>query len=57
MTQCDDCIHLAYDEQCDEYYCEMELDEDEVSRLIEGRLNDCPFYCGGNSDYYLSRKQ
>ena len=57
MNQCEDCIYYAYDEEADEAYCEMELDEDEVYRLLEGKRNDCPFYQSGSSDYYLSRKQ
>lgn len=57
--KCDDCIHLAYDEQTDEEYCEMEaeLDEDELGRLLRGDNAACPFYRGGSSDYFLSGRQ
>lgn len=58
-TKCDDCVHLAYDEELDEDYCEMmqELDEDELARLLGGESAACPFYRGGNSDYFLSGRQ
>ena len=29
-TQCDTCWYYDYDEEYDEYYCMMDLDEDEV---------------------------
>lgn len=54
---CDDCIHCAYDEEYDCWYCEQELDEDEMSRFLSRQLTSCPFYRGGDSDYYLSGKQ
>lgn len=57
IPKCDDCIHLAYDDELDEEYCEMELDEDELGRLLRGDDAACPFYRGGNSDYFLSGRQ
>ena len=33
-TQCDTCWYYDYDEEYDEYYCMMDLDEDEVYRIF-----------------------
>lgn len=54
---CDDCIYLSYDEEYDSYFCEQELDEDEMERFLHRRLLSCPFYHPGQSDYYLAGKQ
>ena len=32
-TECETCWYYDYDEEFDEYYCMMDLDEDEVYRL------------------------
>ncbi|MBQ1603545.1 MAG: hypothetical protein II045_02365 [Oscillospiraceae bacterium] len=56
-SNCEDCIYYSYDEEYDSYYCEQELDEDEMVRFLERRNNACPFYHSGESDYYLSGRQ
>ena len=33
-TECDTCWYYDYDEEYDEYYCMMDLDEDEYYRVI-----------------------
>ena len=33
-TLCESCWHYDYDEEYDEYYCMMDLDEDEVYRIF-----------------------
>ena len=32
-TECETCWYYDYDEEYDEYYCMMDLDEDEVYRI------------------------
>ncbi len=54
---CEDCIYYSYDEEDDSYYCEQQLDEDEMASFLRGGLKGCPFYHGGQSDYYLAGKQ
>lgn len=54
---CEDCMYYTYDEEFDDYSCEQDLDEDEMVRFLARELTSCPFYHGGNSDYYLSGKQ
>lgn len=56
MAICDDCVHFDYDEEMDSYYCNMDLDEDEMERFLRGRKQACPFYRRGG-DYDLAHKQ
>lgn len=57
ISICEDCVYYSYDEEDDTYYCEQQLDEDEMSGFLRGKLTSCPFYHGGQSDYYLAGKQ
>ena len=41
-TECDTCWYYDYDEEYDEYYCMMDLDEDEVYRIMNSRSQHCP---------------
>lgn len=54
---CDDCIYYSYDDELDAYFCEQDLDEDEMERFLHRHLASCPFYHPGQSDYYLAGKQ
>lgn len=53
---CESCWHYDYDEEYDEYYCMMDLDEDEVYRIFGSKQSRCPYYRQGD-DYTLSRRQ
>ena len=53
---CETCWHYDYDEEYDEYYCMMDLDEDEVYRYFASKQSRCPFYRQGD-DYTLARRQ
>jgi len=55
-TQCDTCWYYDYDEEYDEYYCMMDLDEDEVCRILFSPGSRCPYYRQGD-DYTLARRQ
>ena len=56
MDLCDTCWYFDYDEEYDEYYCMMDLDEDEVYRFFSSRQCRCPYYRQGD-DYTLARRQ
>ena len=56
VNECDTCWYFDYDEEYDEYYCMMDLDEDEYYRVISSPSAHCPFYRQGD-DYTLARKQ
>ena len=55
-NECETCWHFDYDEEYDEYYCKMDLDEDEVYRLYAQPKAHCPYYRQGD-DYTLARRQ
>ncbi len=55
-TECDTCWYYDYDEEYEEYYCMMDLDEDEYYRIFVSRTQRCPFYRQGD-DYTLARRQ
>jgi len=55
-NECETCWHYDYDEEMDEYYCKMDLDEDEVYRLYTNPKRRCPYYRRGD-DYTLARRQ
>ena len=53
--ECDTCWYWDYDEEYDEYYCMMDLDEDETARFIRGDFESCPYYRSGD-EYTIVRK-
>ena len=55
-TVCESYWHYDYDEEFDEFYCRMELDEDEYRRVFSNPQGRCPYYQKGD-DYYLPRHQ
>ena len=55
-TICETCWHYDYDEEYDEYYCMMDLDEDEVCSIFTQPHQRCPYYRQGD-DYTLARRQ
>ena len=54
-TECESCWYYDYDEEFEEYYCMMDLDEDEVYRIMTSRSQHCPYYRQGD-DYTLARR-
>ena len=44
MTSCDSCVYNVYDEDDEEYYCEVDMDEDDAARLMQGHYKECPYY-------------
>lgn len=55
-NECETCWYYDYDEEYDEYYCMMDLDEDEVYRMYTSPTPHCPYYRQGD-DYTLARRQ
>ena len=43
VNECDTCWYFDYDEEYDEYYCMMDLDEDEYYRVVTSPSGRCPF--------------
>lgn len=55
-SSCETCMYYEYDEEYEYYTCQMNLDEDEMGRFIQGTSYDCPYYRNGN-EYTIVRKQ
>lgn len=53
---CELCANYVYDDEDDEYYCDVNLDEDEFMRLIENNYKQCPYYRNGD-EYSVVRHQ
>ena len=53
---CDTCTYYAYDEDYECYVCDMDLDEDDMVRFLQGNTNSCPYYQNGD-EYRVVRHQ
>ena len=56
MALCDECAYNEYDETDEEWYCSVDMDEDDYYRLISGNTKDCPFFKNGD-EYAVVRHQ
>ncbi len=54
--QCESCLYYLYDEEYDEYYCAVQLDEDEMERFLSDHFQNCPYY-RLDDEYQTVRKQ
>lgn len=55
-VNCETCSNYIYDEEYDEYYCQMDLDEDEYGRMAFSSQYRCPYYKFAN-EYEVVWKQ
>lgn len=55
-TKCETCVYYSYNEEYDDYICEMDLDEDEMVRFLSARADACPYWRPGD-DYRTARRQ
>ena len=42
MDKCETCVWYVYDEDYDDYICDMDLDEDELARFLAADTRSCP---------------
>ena len=56
MDNCETCAYYAYDDEWECYVCEMNIDEDEYARLMQGHYKRCPYYRDGD-EYIIAKKQ
>ena len=56
MNQCELCAYYAYDEEYEEYYCSVDMDEDDYVRLVTGHYSECPYFVNGD-EYKVVRHQ
>ena len=53
---CETCAYFSWDDEYEEYVCEVNMDEDEVYRLQMNHYKGCPFYRNGD-EYKVVRHQ
>lgn len=53
---CEFCEHYLYDEEDEEYYCDVSFDEDETARFLAGHYT-CPFFKYYENEYKMVEKQ
>lgn len=56
QTACETCANYQYDAASACYYCDIDLDEDEMSRFLSGHTSACPYYQTAD-DYKIVKKQ
>ena len=54
---CDNCWYNSYDEEEEEYYCNLVLDEDEFARVIGEKSRTCRYFRPDKGEYEIVRKQ
>ncbi len=53
---CENCSNYSYDDENDCYYCNVDLDEDEMYRFLKGDSSSCPYF-DFYDEYKIVRKQ
>ena len=53
---CDNCRYYIYDEEYDEYICDVNMDEDDYSRILQRGSGECPFW-RSDDEYAVVRHQ
>ena len=56
MSICEMCANYCYDEDFEEYYCDIDLDEDEYMRFLSSSEKMCPYYRNGD-EYEVVKHQ
>lgn len=55
-NQCQQCAYYIYDEEYEEYICDVDMDEDDYYQLLQKHRKSCPYYRNGD-EYAVVRKQ
>lgn len=53
---CEFCNNYEYDEEMEEYVCEVDMDEDDYARFLSTNYKECPYY-QSNDEYKVVRHQ
>ncbi len=54
---CEQCWYNSYDEETDEYFCSLELDEDEYVRMLQASDKSCRYFRPDGGEYEIVRRQ
>ncbi|MDO4614098.1 MAG: DUF6472 family protein [Lachnospiraceae bacterium] len=55
-NMCDSCANFFYDEENEEWICDVQMDEDDAVRFYTNPKPECPFYRNGD-EYAVVRHQ
>ncbi|MCR5484267.1 MAG: DUF6472 family protein [Clostridiales bacterium] len=53
---CEYCMNFIYDEEFEDYVCDIDLDMDEAERFSNGSFDNCPYF-RINNEYKIVEKQ
>lgn len=56
QSSCEWCVNYCWDEECQDYVCGVDLDEDEMLRFLQGSTRSCPWFQMGD-EYKIVQKQ
>ena len=56
QNSCEFCSNYVYDEEYEEYFCDVNMDEDDMVRFMTDHRNSCPYYRNGD-EYQVVRHQ
>ncbi len=54
---CEKCWYNEYDEETDESFCSLVLDEDEYVHLMQDKNKTCRYFRSDGNEYDIVRKQ
>ena len=55
-ASCEYCAYYMYDDEIEEYICDVNMDEDDFGRLMQSSFKDCPYFKDGD-EYKVVRHQ
>ena len=44
LNCCEQCAYYRYDEEFEEYYCSVTLDEDEAEKILSNTAEHCKYF-------------
>ena len=56
QSSCEYCRNYVYDDEYDSYFCQVNLDEDEMERFLAYKETECPYFQYGD-DYSIVKHQ
>lgn len=56
QKNCENCLNFIFDESFNTYYCDINLDEDEMYRFMSNSFSNCPYF-QFNNEYKTVNKQ
>lgn len=55
-NECETCANYRFDEEYEEYLCDVDMDEDDLIRFLSDSHETCPYYQNGD-EYRVVRHQ